>query len=160
MGLPESIATWKLPRDVFRKSLSHLSKILAKLFFYYYYIAIFAIFLYWYIYILTSELHIDFRTQCVIMMQTRWYPTPSHLRRSQNFEKIDSLLKPALNIFILRNSIAGWWASELWKKRLFSGTKSLDLGKVFIKVIVGINLYGFKYLRWKILWKLFSTISC
>ena len=160
MGLPESIATWKLPRDVFRKSLSHLSKILAKLFFLlllYCYICYIAILIYLY-----SYERVAYRFSYPMRHNDANEMIPHHqpFASFPEFWKIDSLLKPALNIFFLRNSIAGWWASELWKKRLFSCTKSLDLGKVFIKVIVGINLYGFKYLRWKILWKLFSTISC
>ena len=55
-----------------------------------------------------GESHIDFRTQCVIMTQTRWPPTPCHLCNSQNFDKSDSFLKPVLNICILGNLIAGW----------------------------------------------------
>ena len=59
-----------------------------------------------------GESHIDFRTQCVIMTQTRWphFPPPisCHLRHSQNFDKIDSFLKPVFNICILGNLIVGW----------------------------------------------------
>ena len=59
-----------------------------------------------------GESHIDFRTQCVIMTQTRWPhlppPISCHLRHSQNFDKIDSFLKPVLNICILGNLIVGW----------------------------------------------------
>ena len=56
----------------------------------------------------------------------------------------DSLLKPVLNIFILRNSIVGW-GRVLSKRELISFIKSIDLGEVlivggvgFIKVRVGI----------------------
>ena len=35
-------------------------------------------------------------------------PHPLPLRHSQNFDKIDSFLKPVLNICILSNVIAGW----------------------------------------------------
>ena len=42
------------------------------------------------------------------MIKTRWPPTPCHLHRSQNFDKIDSFLKPVLNICILGNLIVGW----------------------------------------------------
>ena len=59
-----------------------------------------------------GQSHIDIRTQWVIMTQTRWPPppthTPCHLRHSQNFNKIDSFLKPVLNICILGNLIVGW----------------------------------------------------
>ena len=57
---------------------------------------------------LGDESHIDFRTQCVIMAQTRWTSTPCHLRHSQNFDKIDSFPKPVLSICILGNLIVGW----------------------------------------------------
>ena len=55
--------------------------------------------------LLRSEGHIYSRTQCVIMTQTKWPPTLCHMRYSQNFDKIDSFLKPVLTIFILRNLI-------------------------------------------------------
>ena len=35
-------------------------------------------------------------------------PTSCHLRHFQNFDKIDSFLKPVLNICILGNLIVGW----------------------------------------------------
>ena len=34
-------------------------------------------------------------------------PQPSHMRHSQSFDKIDSLVKPVLNILILWNLIVG-----------------------------------------------------
>ena len=42
------------------------------------------------------------------MTQTRWPPTPYHLCHCQNFDKIDSLLKPVLNICNLGNLIVRW----------------------------------------------------
>ena len=54
------------------------------------------------------ESHIDFSTQCVIMMQTRWSLTPCHMRHYQDFDKIDSFLRSVLNIFILCNLNVGW----------------------------------------------------
>ena len=35
-------------------------------------------------------------------------PTPSHMRHSQSFDKIDSFLNPVLNILIPCNLIVGW----------------------------------------------------
>ena len=56
-----------------------------------------------------GESCIDFRTQCVIMVQTRWSSTiPCYLPHSQNFDKIDSFLKHVLGICILGNLILGW----------------------------------------------------
>ena len=34
--------------------------------------------------------------------------TRCRMRHSQNFDKIDSLLKPVLNIYVLGNLIVGW----------------------------------------------------
>ena len=42
------------------------------------------------------------------MTKTRRFPIPSHMRHSQSFDKIDSSLKPVLNILILWNLIVGW----------------------------------------------------
>ena len=42
------------------------------------------------------------------MTQTRWSPTSCYIRHSQNFDKIDSFLKPVLNTCILGNIIVGW----------------------------------------------------
>ena len=53
-------------------------------------------------------LHIEFCTHCVITTQTRRPPTPSHMRHSQSFDKVDSFLKPVLKILILCNLIVGW----------------------------------------------------
>ena len=87
--------------------------------------------------ILRSESHIDFCTQGVIMTQTRWpppFPSPCHLRHSQNFDKIDSFLKPVLNICTLSNSIAGWggWVIK-------EGAGILD--QVF-RFSGGVNIWG------------------
>ena len=48
--------------------------------------------------------------QCVLVTQTRRPPpsTSSHMRHSQSFDKIDSFLKPVLDILILCNLIVGW----------------------------------------------------
>ena len=54
------------------------------------------------------EWHINFSTQCVIMMQRRWPLTPCHMHYSQDFDKIDSFLRSVLDIFIIRNLIVGW----------------------------------------------------
>ena len=35
-------------------------------------------------------------------------PTPCHICHSQIFDKIDSFVKPVLNIFIFRNLTVGW----------------------------------------------------
>ena len=78
-----------------------------------------------------GDANIHFRTQCVIMTQIRWPPTPCHLCHSQNFDKIDSFLKPILNIFILRNSIVEW-RRGLLKRGLASCIKSVNLRKVLI----------------------------
>ena len=48
---------------------------------------------------LRDELHIDFLTQCVIIMQTRW-PHPLPFASFPNFDKIDSFLKLVLNHFV------------------------------------------------------------
>ena len=63
--------------------------------------------------------------------ETRWTPSPCHMRYSQRFEKIDSFLKPVLNIFILPNLIVGW-GRRLLKRGLVSYVKSVDLGDVLI----------------------------
>ena len=55
---------------------------------------------------LRGESHINFRTQCIIMMQTRLPPTPCQIRHFQNFDKIDSFDK--IDILILGNLIVGW----------------------------------------------------
>ena len=92
---------------------------------------------------LMRESHIDFRTQCV-MTQSRWPPTLYHLRHSQYFNKIDSFLKPVLNICILGNLIVGCGVWVILKRGMVFYIKSLDLVKVlifgvgFIKVTVGI----------------------
>ena len=70
--------------------------------------------------IIRGRSHISFRKQCVILMQTRWhprFPTPCHMRHSQNFDKINSFLKSVLNIFILGNLIVGW-AEGFLKERV------------------------------------------
>ena len=41
------------------------------------------------------------------LTQARW-PTPCHMRHSQNIYKIDSFLKLVLNICIIGNFFAGW----------------------------------------------------
>ena len=54
------------------------------------------------------------------MTKTRWPPTPCHLHRSENFDKIDSFLKPVLNICILGNLIVG---SDEWVIKEGAGCK-------------------------------------
>ena len=74
-----------------------------------------------------GESHIDFRTQCVIMTQTRLPPsTPCQMPHFQNFEKIDSFLKPVLNILILGKLIVGWGEGVI-KRGLVFCIKSIDL---------------------------------
>ena len=56
---------------------------------------------------------------------------------SQNFDKIDTFLKPVLNIFILRNLsllsvIVGLGWERLLKRGLVFCIKSIDLGNVLI----------------------------
>ena len=58
-------------------------------------------------------------------------PTTYHMHHSQNFDKIDSFLKPALNIFILCNLIVGW-GRRLLKRGLVFCIKSIDFGEVLI----------------------------
>ena len=53
------------------------------------------------------------------------------MRHSQNFDKIDSFVKPVLNIFILHNLIVGW-RSHLLKSVLVFCIKPIDLGEVLI----------------------------
>ena len=63
--------------------------------------------------LLRDESHIDFRTKCVIMTQTRLPPpppplTPCQMRHFQNFGKIHSFLKLVLNILVLGNLTVEW----------------------------------------------------
>ena len=55
--------------------------------------------------LLSAESHINFRMQCIIMTQKRG--PPSHMHHSQSFDKIDTFLKPVLNILILCNLFLG-----------------------------------------------------
>ena len=61
------------------------------------------------------------------------YPTPCHVRHSQNFGKIDSFLKPVLNIFIVGNIFVEW-VRELFKRGLVFRIICKDLGEVLIVV--------------------------
>ena len=81
--------------------------------------------------LIRDESNFDFRTQCVIMTQTRWLP-PCHIRHSKNFDRIDGFLKPYLDIFILFNLVVGWWGRGLLKKGLVFCIKSIDLGEMLI----------------------------
>ena len=46
--------------------------------------------------------------QCLIMTETRRPPHPHpNMYHSQSFDKVDSILKPVLNILILCNLIVG-----------------------------------------------------
>ena len=44
------------------------------------------------------------------------YPTPCHVRHSQNFDKIDSFLKPVLNIFTVGNIFVEWGEGVIKEK--------------------------------------------
>ena len=70
---------------------------------------------------LKSESH--FRTQFVIISQTRWLPC--HMRLFPEF------LKLVLNIFILHNLITGW-VRRLLKRGLIFWIKSIDWGEALI----------------------------
>ena len=76
-----------------------------------------------------GESHINFRTQCVTITQTRWSPTPCHMRYFQNSGKNYSFLKLFVSIFILDNLIVGWVRGLLIKGLAFC-IKSIDLGSV------------------------------
>ena len=54
------------------------------------------------------------------------------MRHSQNFDRIDSFLKPDLDIFILHNFIVGW-GRGLLKKGLVFCIKSIDLGEILVR---------------------------
>ena len=58
-------------------------------------------------------------------------PTPCHMCHSQIFYKIDSFLKPSLNIFYLRNIVARW-GSWLLRRRLVFCMKLIDLEDVLL----------------------------
>ena len=78
-------------------------------------------------YLLWGKSHIDLRTQCFIMTQTRWPLPPTAICVIfQNFDKIDSFLKLVLNIFILGNFIVGWGEGFM---KVFC-IRSIDLGDV------------------------------
>ena len=63
--------------------------------------------------------------------------TRCRMRHSQNFDKIDSLLKPVLNIYVLGNLIVGW-GGGLIKRGLLFCIKSIDSGKVLTVEGVGL----------------------
>ena len=78
------------------------------------------------------------------MTQTRWSPTPPPVV-SQNFDKIDSFLKPVLNICILGNLIVGWggeyvniwgrtYQKESWCSLRPSNTSKVDF---FAEIVFG-----------------------
>ena len=115
---------------------------------------------------LRGQSHIDFRAYFVLMTQTRYPFTPCHLLHFPNFDKINSLLKLVLNIFILDNLKVGWvdgvlkeGAGILYQIYRFKGVLIVG-GVVFIKVNVGIIYDLLKLLRWNILRKLLLAISC
>ena len=64
--------------------------------------------------------------------------TRCRMRHSQNFDKIDSLLKPVLNIYVLGNLIVGWGGGGLIKRGLLFCIKSIDSGKVLTVEGVGL----------------------
>ena len=63
--------------------------------------------------------------------------TRCRMRHSQNFDKIDSLLKPVLNIYVLGNLIVGR-GRGLIKRELVFCIKSIDSGKVLTVEGVGL----------------------
>ena len=63
--------------------------------------------------------------------------TRCRMRHSQNFDKIDSLLKPVLNIYVLGNLIVGR-GRGLIKRELVFCIKSVDSGKVLTVEGVGL----------------------
>ena len=63
-----------------------------------------------------GELHTHCRTQCITMTQPRWPLTPCHMRHYQNFDKVNSFLKPLLNILILRCLFVGWGGEVIRKE--------------------------------------------
>ena len=73
-----------------------------------------------------GDSNIDFRRQYVIMTQTRQSLIPWYMLYSQVFNKINSFLKPVLDIFIFRNFIVGW-GMWLLRKELVFYIKSIDL---------------------------------
>ena len=83
---------------------------------------------------------------------------------SQNFDKIDSFLKPALNIFILGNLIVAWGDGVIKDRagiqhqiyRFRGGVKNL-VGVGFVKVRVGPIKDPFKQIWWNFLRNLFSA---
>ena len=83
---------------------------------------------------LKGESHINFRTQFLIMTQTRWPlpPLPCHICHFHNFDKTDSFLKAVLNIFILGNLIVDCrdGVRGLLKRELVLCIRSIDLGGV------------------------------
>ena len=86
--------------------------------------------------LIRGESHINFRTHCVALCHNdanKMTLHPLHMRHSQIFDKIDSFLKPVLNIFILRNLILGWGRWLLTRGLVFC-IKSIDLGELLIVV--------------------------
>ena len=79
---------------------------------------------------LKAESH--FRTQFVIISQTRWPPSPCHMHLFPEF------LKLVLNIFILHNLITGW-VRRLLKRGLIFWIKSIDLEEVLIVILSSIH---------------------
>ena len=61
-----------------------------------------------------------FRTQCIIMTQTRWPPTPCHMRHLQNLDKINSF--QARNQKFFRTGEVSW----------DSGTSFINIINIFI----------------------------
>ena len=90
-------------------------------------------------------------------------PNPCHMRHSQILDKIDSFLKPVLNIFILCNVIVEWGrgGESLVRRRLVFCMKSIGLGEMLIvaetrihQEKVGIIQGPSKHLRFKLFVKI------
>ena len=83
------------------------------------------------------------------------------MRHSQNFNKIDSFLKPVLNIIVLRNVIAGWGERVVIKERAgIDLEKLLKVGESSIYQSQSWYYLGpFETLRWSFLRKLCPAIN-
>ena len=81
-------------------------------------------------------------------------PTPCYMRHSKNFDKIGIILKPILNIIVLRNLTAGW-ERGLLKRGLAFCIKYIDLEEV-LKVGES-NIHQSKSWYYLVLFKTFKV---
>ena len=65
-----------------------------------------------------GESHIDFRTQCVIMTQITWPPTPYYMRHFQIFGKINNFLENVPNVLDSKGEVANSLQSEVANSQL------------------------------------------